>query len=165
MACRHKKLDLVPGGYSITNTGPETYCGSCHNAIKRFQPFLQCFRPSCRRFYHWQCVSEIEREYIICGSLDKHKWCCLNFNCIADLALGASDDYYCAQSFLSEIFEKLLWSTCSGLWSYLDFIIVNNTQVNLNIYHFSINLSWHYASVNNFTNYLEFWHIWIILLI
>ena len=98
-AYRHKRVDLVPGGYSITNTGPETYCGKCHTAIKRMQPFLQCFRPSCRRYYHWTCVTPIEREYIIWGSLNKHKWCCLMWECIADLALRASDDYDCVESF------------------------------------------------------------------
>ena len=51
------------------------------------------------RYYHWTCVSPLEREYIINGSLNKDKWCCLIPECIADLALRASDDYYCAESF------------------------------------------------------------------
>ena len=98
-ACRCKRVDPVLGGYSITNTGHETYCQGYHTAIEKRKPFLQCFRPSCRRYYHWTCVTAIEREYIICGSLNKHKWCCLNFECIVDLALKASDDYYCTENF------------------------------------------------------------------
>ena len=98
-AYRCKRVDLVPGGYAITNTGPETYCAACHTAIKRLQAFLQCFRPSCRRFYHWTCLSPLEREYIINGALNKDKWCCLISECIAYLALRASHDYYCAENF------------------------------------------------------------------